>query len=83
MSSRLGRQFFINKAKEHASKQGSSQQAFDSFLSGVNLVLKELDGKTVVNEQTDKGAFVANGTVTGSFSWALKDIEYGPAEVKS
>lgn len=76
-SKNCGRSFFIDKAKEHAIKQKYSQQAFDSFLNGVNCVLDELDGKTVVMDRDSRsGDFVNAGTITGSFSWAMRNIKY-------
>jgi hypothetical protein len=80
-SKRCGRKFFIEKAYQHASTQKKPQQAFDSFLSGVNCVLEELDGKTVVKDRDPaSGDFVTAGTITGCFSWSLRNIEYEKPE---
>lgn len=75
-SKRIGRNLIIQKAREHAGGQKDARQAFDSFLSGVKWILDELDGKTIVHERTDRGDFVRCGTVTGSFAWPMRNVEY-------
>jgi len=73
---RIGRKFFIEKAKEHAATQKDPGIAYNSFLAGVNLVLEELDGKTLVKDRGSNGDFVNAGTITGSFDYAMRGVEY-------
>lgn len=76
-SKNIGRNVIIEKAREYALKQNkNSMDHFNGFLSGVNFILDELDGKTIVHERLRSGDFVKSGTVTGCFAWGIKDIEY-------
>lgn len=80
----IGRMDFIQKAKEHASGQKRPQQAFDSFLNGVNCVLAELDGKTIIKDREPSGGdYVTSGTITGCFGWSMRNIEYGKPEANN
>lgn len=75
----IGRKQIIDMALDHASKGKNIQQRFDSFLSGVNFILKELDGTTIVCSGGG-GKFVNKGTVTNSFSWSMRNVEYSDSK---
>lgn len=73
----IGRKRIIDEAINHASEGKNIQQRFDSFLTGVDFILKALDGKTIVMDTNkNDGSYIKAGTVTKSFSWSMRNVQY-------